>query len=130
MTRPKSEDPKLPITLRLATSVLAQWQAGGEDWRQRMEATLAAAVGDSVPISPKRVLEAAERRLGVEPVKLVTTPQGSAPLAAVRRAAAPSSAERVSMSKAMEESGIQVGRSIYKPGALLKGPKTTKGRRG
>lgn len=123
MTRPKSEDPKLPITLRLATSALARWQAGGEDWRQRMEAALSDIVGDA-PISPKQVLQAAERRVGVEPVKLITTPP-----AAVHRAAAPSSPEPVSMSKAMHDAGIQVGRSTYKPGALLKGPKTTKGRR-
>lgn len=41
MARPKSDDPKLAVTLRLPASVLARWEARGEGWRTRAEALLA-----------------------------------------------------------------------------------------
>ena len=40
MPRPKSDDPKTAVTLRLPASVVARWKAGGDDWRVRMEAAL------------------------------------------------------------------------------------------
>lgn len=40
MPRPKSDDPKEAVTLRLPASVLARWKAGGDDWRVRMERLL------------------------------------------------------------------------------------------
>jgi hypothetical protein len=87
MTRPKSEDPKLPVTLRLPTSVLARWQAGGDDWRPRMEAALCEAEAGA-PMSPKEVLAHAQRIAGVDPVILITTgyPKDTVPAVSVHHA--------------------------------------------
>jgi hypothetical protein len=40
MPRPKSDDPKLAVTLRIRASTLARYEALGEDWRARMEAAI------------------------------------------------------------------------------------------
>lgn len=40
MPRPKSPDPKLPVTLRIKASTLARYEALGEDWRVQMEAAV------------------------------------------------------------------------------------------
>jgi hypothetical protein len=40
MPRPKSPDPKLPVTLRIRASTLARYEALGVDWRVQMEAAV------------------------------------------------------------------------------------------
>ena len=42
MPRPKSDDPKRAVTLRLRSSVLARYEAMGGSWRAKMEAVLEA----------------------------------------------------------------------------------------
>ena len=42
--RPKAVDPKQVVTLRLRSSILAAYEAQGEDWRARMEKALVAAL--------------------------------------------------------------------------------------
>jgi len=41
--RPKADDPRLPVTLRVPRSLLDAYQAGGGDWRAAMVAVLARA---------------------------------------------------------------------------------------
>ena len=41
--RPKADDPRLPVTLRVPQSLLEAYQAGGGDWRAAMVAVLARA---------------------------------------------------------------------------------------
>jgi hypothetical protein len=48
MTRPKSADPRTPVTIRLPMSVIEAYQAGGRGWRDRMEAALVGAVNGAV----------------------------------------------------------------------------------
>ncbi len=43
--RPRAVDPKTVVTLRLRASVLAAYEAQGEDWRARMETVLVEALG-------------------------------------------------------------------------------------
>jgi uncharacterized protein (DUF4415 family) len=40
MARPKSDDPKVPVPLRLPASVLARYEALGAGWRAVAEAVL------------------------------------------------------------------------------------------
>lgn len=42
--RPKAVDPKKVVTLRLRSSILAAYEAQGEDWRARMERVLVEAL--------------------------------------------------------------------------------------
>ena len=50
MPRPKSSDPKQPVTLRLPASVLARYEAMGDGWRIKAEAVLEAHVKPAPPI--------------------------------------------------------------------------------
>lgn len=52
MPRPKSDDPKVAVTLRLPASVLARYEAMGEGWRAKAEDVLAARVAPKPPIVP------------------------------------------------------------------------------
>ena len=44
MARPKSDDPKRPLTLRLPASALARYEAMGDGWRAVAEDVLASHV--------------------------------------------------------------------------------------
>lgn len=59
--RPKSDDPKVAVTLRLRASVLARYKAEGEDWRGRMETALSEEPEPEAPfLSPAEIAHAAE----------------------------------------------------------------------
>jgi len=45
--RPKLENPKEQVTLRLDAKVLRAYRAGGPGWQSRINATLAKAVGNA-----------------------------------------------------------------------------------
>lgn len=45
MARPKSDDPKRAVTLRLPSSVVARFEAMGDGWRSKMEQMI---TGDQV----------------------------------------------------------------------------------
>ncbi len=40
MSRPRADDPKVSVSLRVRASLLSAYQAGGADWRERMHAAL------------------------------------------------------------------------------------------
>lgn len=56
MSRTKALDPRQAVTLRIPTSVIAEYQAMGPDWRQRMTAALSTVpVGWATPAQHARV---------------------------------------------------------------------------
>lgn len=55
MPRPKSEDPKVAVSLRIAGTALTAWMASGDDWRSRMEALLTEGPSREVRLPPKTI---------------------------------------------------------------------------
>jgi uncharacterized protein (DUF4415 family) len=52
--RPKSENPKMPVTVRLDADVVKFFRAGGEGWQTRLNALLAAHVKRASKRTPSR----------------------------------------------------------------------------
>jgi hypothetical protein len=56
MPRPKGDDPRRAVTLRIRASTLARYAALGEDWRAKMEAAIERfGMPVPLPVAPKPV---------------------------------------------------------------------------
>ena len=73
MARPKSDDPKDVVTLRLRRSTLARFKAGGDNWRVRMEALLEEHQGAVVAARVVRELRSPQSPVHVS-VPLISRP--------------------------------------------------------
>jgi hypothetical protein len=68
MPRPKGDDPRRAVTLRIKASTLARYAALGEDWRAKMEAAIERfGMPSPLPVAPK--VRAAERKPHVSRLK-------------------------------------------------------------